>query len=474
MLRKVTADLEKLTSREIKIKYFMNKNFLTKTLILFFLSGSVIQCFSQSSPVNYRRSSLTRVLVESDGLGKDRDLVIKAYNANPLPDKYNTHKTKDKEFNVNTMKLTTQDYLDAGFYKDTLKTIKDFLGAAKKPLNPLRYLGKDSTKAVQEPNKQELLNIYISKYIKDKKIAKQLVSSWYNRSNDGRMDYELLKERAAYTARVDETTGGDSKQALEDKLIKDIDIVKNTFVVFNNMEFYENEPAARLIRDLAKKETMKKLAGKPQMLIDKAFLGIDNVYNKTKEGYTVKCNTYLYQLNWDEDVAKKTKDWFITGDSTLRTKIWDSTNLYKLNFVGKTISSSIVVGGKKSLQEIIDLQVNRTLDNAMSKLQKEYVVFRPVTPMASVNPITAYIGTKEGVEPGQTYELLKSVDDKFGIPHWESAGKVKVNKNLQIFDNVIGAEPKLDDKGNVIEGSKFTTFDGGKKASQFWYLRLVK
>lgn len=442
--------------------------------VLFLLMSFSHECISQSTPVNYRRSSLSRVLVESDGLGKDRQLVVNAYNQNPLSDKYNTHKTKDKEFNVNNMKLTTQDYIDAGFYKDTLKTLKDFMSALKKPLNPLRYVTPDSSKAVQEPNKQELLNIYISKYIKDKEIAKQLVSSWYNRSSDGRMDFELLKERASYSARVDEITGGDSKQALEDKLIKDIDIIKNTFVVFNNMEFYENEPVARFIRDVAKKEALKSLAGSPQMLIDKSMQAIDKLYDKTKEGYTVKCNTYLYQLNWDEDIAKKTKEWFITGDSTQRTKIWDSTNLYKLNFVGKTISGSIVIGGKKSLQEIIDLQVSRTLDNAMAKLQKEYVVFRPVTPMASVNPITAYIGTKEGVEPGQTYELLKSVDDKFGIPHWESAGNVKVNKKLPIFDNLIGAEPNLDDKGNAIEGPKFTTFDGGKKASQFWFLRLVK
>ena len=453
----------------------MKKSYLPKTFLLLMFSTFIWQCFSQSSPINYRRSSLTMVLVESDGLGKDRDMVVKAYKANPLPDKYNDHVIKDKEFNINSLNLTTKDYIDAGFYKDTLKSPKDFLVALKKPLNAIRFVTPDSTKAVQEPTKEELLNIYISKYIKEKKIAKQMVSSWYNRSDNGKMNYELLSKRASYTARQDEKTGGDSDQALIDKLIKDIDIIKNSFVVFNNMEFFENEPIARMIRDRAKEETMKKLAGKPQILIDKANQGIDAVYNKTKEGYTVKCNTYLYQLNWDENVAKKTKEWFITGDSTLRTKIWDSTNLYKLNFVGKTISASIVVGGKKSLQEIIDIQVSKTMDNAMSKLQKEYVVFRPVTPLASVNPITAYIGTKEGVEPGQTYELLKSEDDDFGIPQWFSVGKVKVNKKIPIFDNVIGAEPKLDDKGNVVEGSKFTTFDGGgKKASQYWYLRLIK
>ena len=34
----------------------------------------------------YRRSNLTMVLVEDNDLGKSKDMVINAYNANPFPD----------------------------------------------------------------------------------------------------------------------------------------------------------------------------------------------------------------------------------------------------------------------------------------------------------------------------------------------------------------------------------------------------
>ena len=63
------------------------------------------------------------------------------------------------------------------------------------------------------------------------------------------------------------------------------------------MTFFVNEPAARLVRDAAKIETAKKLAGKPDILLQKAYEGIEAVYNKTKEGYTVICNNYLYKYN---------------------------------------------------------------------------------------------------------------------------------------------------------------------------------
>ena len=425
--------------------------------------------------VKYRRSNLTMVLIEDNSLGKEKDMVINAYNANPFPDKYNQHDIEDKNFSTEKMKLTKEDYLKAGFYKDTLKTPLDLIKAKKKPLNKVRFLNNELTIGVLEPTDEELTNIYVNKYINEKKIAKQVVATWFNRSKDGKsMDWKTLKQRAAYSA-AEHEKDGETSNGVVDKLIKDVDVVGNSFVVFNKMKFFENEPVARLIRDVAKAEAMKQLAGKPEIIVKNALAAIDKGYELTKEGYTVQCNTYLYQLDWNENIAKKTKDYFFNDNlMDKRSQIWDTTNLYKMKFVGKTISGSIVVGGKKSIQEIIDLQVKRTMDNAMAKLQKEYVVFRPVSPIFSVNPLTAQIGMKEGVEPGQKYEILKSTDDEFGIPKWSSVGKVKVDKKVPVWDNRLGAEPVKDDKGNIVVTPKCTTFKGGKKASEFYFIRLLK
>ncbi|MFZ9700098.1 MAG: hypothetical protein ACO3AF_03340, partial [Flavobacteriales bacterium] len=130
-----------------------------------------LQAQDAPTPLDYRRSSMTMVLIEDEDLGKSKDLVIKSYNSYPFPDKYNKHEIADKKFDAAAIKLTDAEFLAAGFYKDTFRTPMDFLKAAKYPLRPLRYL-KDSS-AVQGPDKNELLQLKLQKYISQKNIARQ-------------------------------------------------------------------------------------------------------------------------------------------------------------------------------------------------------------------------------------------------------------------------------------------------------------
>ncbi len=447
-----------------------------KLVILFFIGLLSTQLMSQSV-TNYRRSSLTMVLIENENLGKNKQLVTDSYYAKPFPDKYNNHEISDKVFSTAAMKLTTKDYLNAGFYKDTLKTMKEFLSALKQPLNPLRYVTADSSQAVQEPNPKELLNIYIQKYINEKNLAKQTVSSWFDRKPDGTMSWDVIKERGMYSASAQAKDAASSTASAVDYLM-DFELIGNTYTVFNKMEFFPNEPAARLIRDAAVQETTAKLAGKPEVLLTKAIQGIDAVYEKTKEGYTVICNTYLYQLEWNDSIAKLTNRYFFSDDSDAnKQKIWDTTNLYKMKFVGKTTSSSLVtfkIGEKRTEEQIIDIQVKRTIDNALAKLQKEYVQFRPVAPVATIEPITAQIGVKEGVEPGQKYEILEQGFNELGMPVWKSIGSTTVDKKAPIWDNSIGAEIVLDAAGNPLPTASATTFSNAKKAQVgLHYIRLI-
>ena len=459
------------------IKIIRNPKFFI--LVLLTINLLMVKGQGADKTTKYRRSSLTMVLVENNDLGRNKDMVVNAYNAFPFPDKYNLHKIVDNKLNTTDkqMILSIDDYRKAGFYKDTLKTPMDIIKAkSKNPLNKIKYFDETNTKGFLEPTREEIVNIQINKYIKEKNIAKQMIASWYNRKSDGKMDWDLWKQRAAYSASQSEKDGGDSKQGLTDKMLRDVDVIGNSFIVFNYMDFYENEPVARIVRDLAKAELTKQLAGKPQFIIDKSMQLLDKAYDLTKEGYTVKCNTYLYQLDWTEAIAKQTKNWFFNNDIdiTKSNKIWDSTSLYKMKFVGKTISLSIVVGGTKTVEQIITLQVKRTMDNALSKLQRSYVVFRPVSPIFGTKPLIAQIGIKEGVEKGDKYEILKSEEDEFGIPKWKSIGKVKVDKKKVIWDNRPNADPLKDKDGKDIPVIPYTSFKGGKKATEMHFIRFLK
>ena len=147
-----------------------------------------------------------------------------------------------------------------------------------------------------------------------------------------------------------------------------------------------------------------------------------------------------------------------------------------MEFLGKVSSSSLVtfkIGEQRTESEIIDLQIKRTVDNALAKLQKEYVQFRPVSPIYSTEPVTAKIGLKEGVEPKQKFEILEMSFNEIGIPEWKNVGNVSVDKNAIIWDNRQGSEIQSDEEGNALPS--YTIFSGGKKAiSGLHYIRLIK
>jgi hypothetical protein len=456
----------------------MNKKLFIAATITLGAITNYANAQNSDNEVKYRRSSMSLVLIEDDGMGKSKDMIIKSYENNPFPDKYNLHELKDKKFVPSNMKLTDQDYLSSGFYKDTLRKPLDFIKAMKNPMREIRYIKADSSEAIQEPSKSQVLQVYLDKYIRDKGLAKQIVSTWLNRSADGKdMNWDLIKERGMYSAAAETMDGADT--TLNESLFMDWDLLSNTYTIFNKLAFYENEPAAALVRDIAKREALKKLAGKPDIIVQKAMEGLDAVYEKTKEGYTVRCTSFLYQLDYNEEVGKKVQAYFFNNNVD-RAQAWDTTSIFQMKFVGEITSTSIVtfkLGEKRTEEQIIDLQIRRTMDNALAKLQKEYVQFRPVTVISSVEPLTARIGLKEGIEPGQTYEILASKENKMGIFEWESIGKVKVDKKAPIWDNRQGAdqEPALDELGAPIVTPAFTQFSGGKNAvPEMNFIRLVK
>lgn len=450
------------------------KTNLTALLGITLFSG--LQAQDAPTPLDYRRSSMTMVLIEDEDLGKSKDLVIKSYNSYPFPDKYNKHEIADKKFDAAAIKLTDAEFLAAGFYKDTFRTPMDFLKAAKYPLRPLRYL-KDSS-AVQGPNKNELLQLKLQKYISQKNIARQMFDTWFNRKGND-LNLEVISKRGMYSASAEKVE--ESKDAtLKVDFLMDFELIANTYTVFNKLNFFANEPVAALARDLAKAETEKKMASMPEAMRKKALDQLDTVYERTKEGYTVICTSFLYQLEWNKEVAEKFQNYFLNNENVEnRGAIWDTTSLFKIKFVGKSVTSSIVtfkIGERRTEEQLIDIQIKRAIDNSLARLQKNHVQFRPVAPVASVNPLTARIGLKEGLEAGQTYEILK-VQEENGIAKYVSVGKVKVDKKFPIFDNRYGAddEPALDESGNPTSPVSFTTFTGGKKAeASINFLRLVK
>jgi hypothetical protein len=392
----------------------------------------------------YRRSSLSMVLIESENF-PNKDAVMSSWNNYPIPDKYNNHGIDLKSFNINAVQLSEKDLLSA-----------------------------EKTPAIGVPTDKQEYQLKIDKLINDTNLANKLVAKWFNRSTDGKFDMSLIQERGFYNAsEMEASIAQGQTKGLASLGDAGEELIRNTFVTFTKLEFIENEPAAAIIRDAAKESLAESMAGKPQMLIDKANKGIDKVYEKTKEGYSLWSKTWLYRLNWDDSIAT-----IFYNELWSNPSAFDKSDLFSLEFVGVQYNQSLVtfkIGETRTQEQIIDLAMVRNIDNAFAKLQKQNDVFKPKIPVLTVNPITAQIGMKEGLTGGESFDVLEmTFNQKTGLTEYKKVGSAKADKKI-IWDNRYNAgeqaEQVLDKDGNPITA---TLFKGGKKIQPGMLLKQVK
>jgi len=432
------------------------------------------QAFAQESSKDfkYRRSSLSMILIESDKF-PNKDAVMSSWNNYPFPDKYNKHNIDLKSVNINSIVLSEQDLLNAGFLKDTLKNPLQ-IAKATVSLKPVKYLNAEQTIALVMPTEKQEYQLKIDKVIRESKLANQLVASWFNRSKAGKFDMSLIQERGFYNAsELEASIAQGQTKGLASLGDAGEELIRNTFITFTKLEFIENEPAAALVRDLAKAEIAKSMAGKPQMLIDKALQAADATYEKTKEGYSLWSKTWLYRLNWNDSISA-----IFYNDIWSNPSAFDKSDLFSLEFVGVQYNQSLVtfkIGETRTQEQLIDLALVRNVDNAFAELQKDNDVFKSKVPVLTVNPITAQIGMKEGLKGGESFDVLEmTLNPKTGLTEYKKVGSATADKKI-IWDNRYNAgekvEQMLDKEGNPITA---TPFKGGKSIQPGMLLKQVK
>lgn len=449
-----------------------------KILIYTFLKVALLvgttQAFAQESvkDFKYRRSSLSMILIESDKF-PNKDAVMSSWNNYPFPDKYNKHNIDLKSININSIVLSEKDLLNAGYLKDTLKNAVQ-IAKATGSLKPVKYVNAEKTIAVVMPTEKQEYQLKIDKVIREKKLANQLVASWFNRDKKGKFDMSLIQERGFYNAsELEASIAKGQTRGMASLGDAGEELIRNTFVTFTKLEFIENEPAAAIVRDEAKAEINKSMAGKPKILIDRALQGADETYEKTKEGYSLWSKTWLYRLSWNDSIAA-----VFYNDLWSNPAAFDKSDLFSLEFVGVQYNQSLVtfkIGETRTQEQIINLALVRNVDNAFAELQRDNDVFKPKVPVLTVNPITAQIGMKEGLTGGETFEVLEmTLNAKTGLTEYKKIGSVTADKNV-IWDNRYNAgekvEQMLDKEGKPITA---TPFKGGKSVQPGMLLKQVK
>ncbi|MFC2110533.1 hypothetical protein ACFLRU_05470 [Bacteroidota bacterium] len=441
------------------------KNFTTKVLLLFIFVSTISNAQRKRDVENeeYHRSSLHTILLETDDFPNGgKDIVISAYRKFPFPDKYNNHKLENDHFLAN-------NYLGAKALERVAKEVKK----KKRSVLGTAFLGARKPKKVKVSN-EETPEI-IEKYFKENKIANQMVAKWFNRDSSGGFDVSLISQRGNYDAtQMDKEIAESTVRGI--KAISDAgeQLIPNTFVVVSKLKYISNETAA-LASYLIASQAAAKLPSIGATIAQKIA---DKAYEKSRQGYSVWTESFLYKLKWDNDIATKfySDYWINKGEVNKEKKeAFDNSELFDFELIGSESSKNIILftGGKttNTKEKIITKATVRNIEKVFAKLQKEYDVFKTKTPIISTDPIVAKIGLKEGITSKSSFEALeKRVDETTKEISYVRIGLLKVNKK-KIWDNQFEADEDDKNKNAKLEG---THFKGCKKCYPGVLIRQIK
>ena len=355
------------------------------------LVGSV---YAQEPVSDYRRSSIYSVLVNHTDQQFANE-IKEAFLQIPVPDKFNDHNLSVKVLNMNT-KLS---------------------GAGSQKENPA-----------------------ITAFLNDNKVASRLVGRWFNRdSYTGQCDMELVKERGLYNA-----TEFDKQLAMRSArgvaMLQDAgeDLIGNTFVLVNDIRYVDKNKGAKTAGSVLKVLGSIAAAYTGTQIDDLT----DNIGDmvETIKGFKVKINTFLYRLEWtNEQAGIFYKDQYTPNPNAAKRANFEAgRGNYKLKYVGKVESS----GGTTSFMGInedepvvmVRKACQRAIDENVVDLQRNYEEFRTKSPLLSVEPLTAYVGMKEGVTAKTKFEVLEVVEMENGTHKYNRVGVIEPIENL-IWDN---------------------------------------
>ena len=444
----------------------MKKYFTLAILSMIFIINGLAQEQNYNAMISqnedgtyfYMRSSLEMVYIESDDF-PNKDLVDASWNdymdpQKNFPNQYNKHGA-----NIGKVPL--------GGKKD----IKD----------------------------KEMANLILN-YIDRNKIANKLVMKWFNYNPNGKIAYDIdypenpeakinmqtIFDRGYYTVNAgDENVSMSATKRDKDTHIKELSmkLLPFTFMTFTKFDFFENEPVARVVRDAAivtavavydnaiKKGANPTMAG---LARDRAISAANGAYEATKDGYTLKSNTWLYKLVWDEET-----EMYFTNEVLKDPSLIETSPKFRMEYIDcQDNSCTVLISATRTFAQIIDLNMVRNLNKVFVELQQRNDVFKVWTPILDfyslVSPsltapitvegktITAKIGTKEGLRGGEQFAVEDEDGNFYGYVTAQK-GMVWDNGDEQDGDAQELYVPQVNKKGQPVT---CTTFKGKVKNAQ--------
>lgn len=365
---------------------------------------------------DFVRSSLHMHLVD-DFSFDNGDKVLNSYNKFQFPQNYNDHRIDLNKIKLSEYELTDEEKEASGKKKSLLgDAISD---AAKGAV-------EGSTAGLLKVQDNSMVKLQLNKYNTSNKMAHEIIKKWFNIEEDGSYNMATVTLRALQTKTMEMAAIADASGT--GGIDQMNSLINNTFVVYTRLNYVSNAIAAEAIRQVAYQQVTKL----PAMLQAKAYKVADKIYEKTSEGFSVWTTAWLYRLKWDQDVFNL----FLTTIDQEKQKIdlekFAAAN-FELEFISQEKATSLVTFSLKkedkdrTEQDVFDLSTIRNMDKVLVKLQKKNDIFKPIFPLRDNFSLAA--GKKEGIEGGETFEVLETKNGKY-----KRIGTMKVDKK-RVWDN---------------------------------------
>ena len=289
----------------------------------------------------------------------------------------------------------------------------------------------------------------INSYINTNNIAKSVVAKWFNRDKDGAFDMKLIAARGMFDATAKDKALA-SSSARGDAMLADAgeELIKNTFVIVNDYKFTNKEEVAKTAQGAIKAgRFFAKMAGVGDVA-DLALQGAETAVGVAGKGYIIKSTSYLFKLVWNEETeAIFYNNYWVDTENMDAAKVtaFNNSTDFQLQLIGSQVAWADVQSSiftNKSEEDLIRIATVKATDKAIAKLEKKYESFRTKTPLYSGDPITAKIGTKEGLQGGDRFEVLEQIlNPETKKITYRRVGIIRVDGN-NIWDNTLTEEER--------------------------------
>ena len=427
------------------------------------LAATVSFAQKANQEMKYRRSSLYTIMVPSDKLtGDAKTIVTNTFDTLAIPDKYNNHNLSVRHIDLTKIEVTEEEIKAAeemagGQKKGVAGLAKKGLGFAKKNISTSETGGMTGDEKIAK----------IIKFFEQNKIANKIIGKWYNESktlkNGSHFNTLLIEDRGLFGASQEELNkykgviGGKNK--IMDAAEKDL--IPRTFVMVTSYAYMSAEEIA----------AMAAAAG---AVVGGTIGGVTQLASAAAgallKGYFVTTTSYLFQLEWNEDIMMGFYDKYWKAKDT---KAFDTDKSYKLTYVGKTScyapATMKLTTKDNASARLISRATARATDKCIAQLQKKYDQFKTLTVLNVTDDgqtMYAYVGKKEGVKSGDKFEALEQIQDAEGNITYKKVGTVKVAKG-KVWDNRVGAGEKIEGEATDKEDEEdddanlqYTIFEG--------------